>query len=102
MSGQNIIFDKGNIDISSLVYKYTLPYNSGLYYLKFTMAGCDLSSVILLNTFAEGIGAVSIIKIREDKFQQSANIFLEFTNRDVIISVSNMSSEAHFRCVKMC
>ena len=102
MTGANVIFDKSNINMSTLTYTYTLPYISGLYLLKFTMAGCELSTVILLNTFAAGIGAFSIIKIKEDSFLQSSNISLNFTNRNAIITISNMTSNANFQCIKMC
>jgi len=102
VSGKNVVYKTENIDVSSLTYRYTMPYLLGLYSCKLTMAGMDYSAIILVQIFAEGIGGYTCKIINEIKFQQSATVSLEIVDRSLIFTISNAASTANFTFIKMC
>ncbi len=102
VSGKNVVYKAENIDVSSLTYRYTMPYLLGLYSCKLTMAGMDYSAIILVHTFAEGIGFYTCKIINEVKFQQLATVSLEIADRDLVFRISNAPSTANFAYIKMC
>lgn len=102
VSGKNVVYKAENIDVSSLTYRYTMPYLLGLYSVKLTMAGMDYSAIILFQTYAEGIAEHTCKILNEVKFQQSATVSLEIVDRSLEFTISNAASTANFTYIKMC